>query len=50
MSIKSTFAPAKIPQFELETNVLALVHNMSPGPNPRAKQDICRADVALLTA
>jgi|GEM_PF-5746991 len=50
MSTKSTCAPQYSPQFAEATNVMGLVHSQSPGPSPNARQAMCKADVALLTA
>src|SRR5690606_2813851 len=50
MSTKSTCAPQYKAQLAEATNVLGDVQSQSPGPRPSARQEICSADVALLTA
>ena len=50
MSTKSTFDWQKSPQFAEATKELGLVHSQSPLLSPKAKQEICNADVALFTA
>ena len=50
MSTKSTNASQYNPQFADATNVLGEVHSLSPFLSPIAKQAICKALVALLTA
>jgi len=50
MSTKSTFDWQKSPQLAEATKELGLVHSQSPLLRPKAKQDICSADVALFTA
>ena len=48
--MKSIFAPQYKPQLAEATKEFGLVHNQSSLPRPKAKQEICNADVALFTA
>ena len=50
MSTKSTSAPQYRAQFADATNVLGTVQSESPLPRPSARQAMCSAEVALLTA
>lgn len=50
ISTKSTCAPQYSAQFADATKVFGVVHSQSPGPRSSARQAICKAAVALLTA
>lgn len=50
MSTKSTPAPQYSPTFEEATKLFGDVQSRPPGPRSRARQAMCKADVALFTA